>query len=288
MIFIYIFIGIVIASLIVIFIDLFFPKITRYDFTDLKVKSNLSFVVLSDLHGRKGLMSEKKSLKKIRNCKPDFILLAGDMITSRQTANYESTIAYLGQLSKIAPVFYGLGNHEQKVLFPSSRYYKEGQNYFSKLSKIKGLTILDNKSIEFENKNTSIQIHGLSLPNRFFTKNPKAQHEEPDIYKYLSQNIQSDIHILLAHHPKYIMEYISWGADYVFCGHYHGGIVRLPILGGVISPEFQLFPKYSGGDYRFGNQHGIVSRGIGIHTFPIRFLNRSQIIHVNLNTNIEK
>lgn len=284
----YIFLALILASLIVVYIDLFFPKVTSYNFKENKVESTISFVVLSDLHGRKGLMSENKSLQKIRECRPDFILLAGDMITTRQTVNYEDTISYLDHLSKIAPVFYGLGNHEQKAMVPSSKYYPEGQYYFNKLKEKSNITVLDNVSIDFESNGTLVQIHGLTLPQRFFIKNPKVIQEEPNLNDFLSQKDSQNLNILLAHHPKYMKEYVKWGADYIFCGHYHGGIVRLPFLGGVISPEFQLFPKYSGGHYLFNEQHGIVSRGIGIHTFPIRFLNRSQIIHVKLSPNVEK
>lgn len=288
MMYVYILIGLISASLIVVLIDLFFPKVTTYNFRENKVKSKISFVVLSDLHGRRRLMDENKSLRKIRECKPDFILLAGDMITTRQTANYKDTISYLEQLSKIAPIFYSLGNHEQKAIVPSSKYFQDGQSYFRKLKEKSNITVLDNECIDFACNDALVQIHGLTLSQRFFVKNPKAVQEEPDLNDFLNYRDPQKLTILLAHHPKYMQEYVKWGADYIFCGHYHGGIVRLPFLGGVISPEFQLFPKYSGGHYLFNEQHGIVSRGIGIHTFPIRFLNRSQIIHVKLNPNIEK
>ena len=65
-------------------------------------------------------------------------------------------------------------------------------------------------------------------------------------------------------------------------GHLHGGIVRLPKLGGVISPQFRLFPKYDGGDYLIGGRHMIVSRGLGSHTVNIRIMNRPELIVVKL------
>ena len=49
--------------------------------------------------------------------------------------------------------------------------------------------------------------------------------------------------ILMAHHPLYAETYWKWGADLVLSGHLHGGIARLPLLGGVISPQFRLFPR---------------------------------------------
>ena len=288
MIYVAILAGVVLACLFVLLIDLFFPKITKYEFSEAKIHDALSMIVLSDLHGRTVLMSERKSIRRIRECKPDLILLAGDMITTRQIHNYESTCNYLEQLSKIAPVYYSLGNHEQKALISTSKYYENGQFYLNKLKDNPSIQILDNQTALVKIKNSVIHIHGLSLPTKFFIKKPKNSQPLPDISQFLGESTHQDFNILLAHHPKYMKQYVEWGADYIFAGHYHGGILRLPFFGGVISPEFQLFPKYSGGDYHFGTQHGIVSRGIGIHTFPVRFLNRSQIIHVKLVPCIEK
>ena len=145
MIYIAILAGVVLTGLLIMFIDLFFPKITKYEFSEEKIKDELSMIVLSDLHGRAMLMSDQKSIRKIRDCKPDFILLAGDMITTRQTHNYESTCNYLNQLSEIAPIYYSLGNHEQKALFPSSKYYNDGQYYINKLEENPSIQILDNQ-----------------------------------------------------------------------------------------------------------------------------------------------
>ena len=55
--------------------------------------------------------------------------------------------------------------------------------------------------------------------------------------------------ILLAHNPLWAKAYADWGADLVFSGHVHGGIIRLPFFGGILSPERRFFPKYSAGVY---------------------------------------
>ncbi len=72
--------------------------------------------------------------------------------------------------------------------------------------------------------------------------------------------------------------YLSWGADLVLSGHLHGGIVRIPGFRGVISPGFELFPKYSGGCCREGSQTAVVSRGLGSHTIPVRLFNEAELI----------
>ena len=67
-------------------------------------------------------------------------------------------------------------------------------------------------------------------------------------------------HILLAHNPFYMEAYKEWGADLILSGHLHGGCVRLPGIGGVITPQAFLFPKYSGEMTVEGEQTIIVSQ----------------------------
>ena len=92
----------------------------------------------------------------------------------------------------------------------------------------------------------------------------------------------SKYQILLAHNPIYTDTYLDWGADLVLSGHLHGGIVRLPGLGGMITPQFRLFPKYSGELTVKDQQSVVVSKGLGTHTIKIRFLNPAEIVVLHL------
>ena len=83
-----------------------------------------------------------------------------------------------------------------------------------------------------------------------------------------------EFQILIAHNPQYFDEYAKWGADLTVSGHVHGGIVRLPFIGGVISPAIALFPKYDGGHYEIDKKHLILSRGLGTQ---VRMFNPCEI-----------
>ena len=65
-------------------------------------------------------------------------------------------------------------------------------------------------------------------------------------------------------------------------GHLRGGIVRLPGIGGVITPQAFLFPKYSGEMTVEGEQAVIVSKGLGTHTIDIRLFNMPEVVLVTL------
>ena len=92
-------------------------------------------------------------------------------------------------------------------------------------------------------------------------------------------NLEDFIRLDRAKHPE---TYAKWGADLTLSGHLHGGIMRLPILGGVIAPSYHLFPKYDAGLFRIGNQKMIVSVGLGSHSIKIRLFNPPKIDVITL------
>ena len=67
-------------------------------------------------------------------------------------------------------------------------------------------------------------------------------------------------------------------------GHVHGGLIRLPLLGPVLSPDYTFFPKYSQGIYKKNNTQMIVSRGLGFsRRLPFRIFNNGEVVIINLN-----
>ena len=76
---------------------------------------------------------------------------------------------------------------------------------------------------------------------------------------------------------------MNWGSDLIFAGHMHGGIIRLPFLGGVLSPERDYFPEYDGGKYELENSTMVVGRGLGNYTINLRIFNRPELMVVTLD-----
>ena len=62
----------------------------------------------------------------------------------------------------------------------------------------------------------------------------------------------------------------------------HGGIVRLPFLGGVAGTNFALFPEYDAGLFETGSYKLYISRGLG-NSVPLpRFLNTPELVSITL------
>ena len=89
---------------------------------------------------------------------------------------------------------------------------------------------------------------------------------------------KAGIHILLAHNPKYGNTYLSWGADLILSGHYHGGILRFNENHGLTCPQYLLFPPYCCGRFQSGRSTMIISAGLGEHTIPIRLHNPRELL----------
>lgn len=106
----------------------------------------------------------------------------------------------------------------------------------------------------------------------------QPQHQK----SHQQENRTESYKILLAHNPAYVDAYKKWGADLILCGHLHGGIVRVPGIGCIITPQFFLLPKYSGELTQEGDQTIVVSRGLGTHTVNLRLFNTSEVISLKL------
>ena len=139
--------------------------------------------------------------------------------------------------------------------------------------------MLDNFTTLLDDK---IKISGLTLNREFYHRIKKVSSQNMEVESSIGSSDIDDFHILLAHNPDFFEKYDSWGADLTLAGHLHGGIMKLPFLGGVISSSFQLFPRYDGGKYDGKNGIMIVSRGLGAHTIPIRIFNPCELVCIDL------
>lgn len=255
--------------------------VTEYEISSPKISREQRIMVLADLHGFEYGKNNEKLITKIREYEPGMILIAGDMIVSKYPKTYQTALKTLKQLTAIAPVYYGFGNHE-------SRGDKKGlvvSKAFSEyLKKAKNLSVvfLRNQSHTVESLGDRLRIGGLEISLDYYEKRQEIPLPKKYVRKQLGTASGEVFQILLAHNPLYSENYAAWGADLTFCGHNHGGLVRFPGKGSLISPQLTFFPKYDGGLYEISGKHVIVSRGLGTHTFHIRVFNRAELVAVRL------
>jgi len=181
-------------------------------------------------------------------------------------------------LSKEYPISYSFGNHEYRLgLYPET--YGDMWDVFWNRMKETSVTFLRNEKADLHD---NIAVYGLEIDREYYKRFKKLELEDKYVEKLLGKPDTEKFTILLAHNPDYFENYAEWGADLVCAGHVHGGIANLPILGGVISPIFRLFPKYDGGEFKKDGSTMILSRGLGTHTIHIRFLNPAELIVLDI------
>lgn len=183
------------------------------------------------------------------------------------------------QLTAIAPVYFSNGNHESRLEDPEHKNHASYQQLKMRMTEL-GVHILNNEREIVKAGEDELVILGLELPLPYYKKGVDTPLAPGELSRCLGRPDVSRYQILLAHTPKYVPEYFAWGADLSLSGHYHGGLVCIPGIGSVISPQFELFPKHSFGRFDEGGQTALVSRGMGTHTFHIRIFNRSELLVV--------
>lgn len=244
----------------------------------------LKIVFLSDLHNREYGEKNAKLVEDIRRQHPDLILCTGDMLVGKVGTSFENAATFMKQLPEIAPVYYASGNHEQRMKEYPDKYGEAYREYKKELEDA-GVHYLENEQAQIDWNGKKVVIHGLEIPVDCYGKLHRHILEKEEITERLGAPAQDAYHVLLAHNPEFTEVYKEWGADLILSGHLHGGIVRLPFVGGVVSPRFGLFPKYSGDCYKDEDATVVVSKGLGTHTVNIRLWNPAELIVLHVGGN---
>ncbi len=243
--------------------------VSRYEISNPKIPSEFGgfrIVQLSDVHNKDfgGKLSEK-----VKSLAPDIIVITGDLIDSRKT-DVSVAEKLIKELKPIAPVYYITGNHESRI-----------GEYFGlrKVLEENGVEILDGKTVAIEKNNAEITLTGIDDAT-FFGSGELS--EKVTVFarelKGLAKEKGENFGILLSHRPELIDIYADCGFDLAFTGHAHGGQIRLPFVGGILTPNQGFFPEYDAGKYEKNGTAMLVSRGLGNSLFPFRVGNRPDIV----------
>lgn len=237
-------------------------------------------VFLSDLHNLSYGENNSRLLSEIRNEKPELVLVGGDMLTAVEPPKMDAAISLMDELTRKYPVFAANGNHEYRMKIYPNKYGDFYEKYSRRIRSL-GVHLLENSGKHVEIHGLKMRIWGYEVPAEYFRRGSRKMLSAKEIEDTLGSPWEDSFHILLAHHPAYFDAYAQWGADLTLSGHLHGGIMRLPFFGGVISPQFHLFPKYDKGLYKENGKKLIVSAGLGCHTIPIRINNPAELVVID-------
>lgn len=252
-----------------------------------KLKKDRSLIFLSDLHNNEFGRDNIELVEAIHRLRPDAILSGGDMMVCKGEQDVKVPLKLFRQLAACYPVYCGNGNHENRMVWERGIYGSLYQEYRDAMISM-GVRYLEDSTAAL---GEDILITGVDLDACFYRK---ALYEKVPVMPggYLDHKLgrgpakkdHGRYSILLAHSPLYFDSYAGWGADLTLAGHFHGGTVRIPGIGGVMTPQYQFFLPWCAGDFEENGKRMIVSRGLGTHSINIRLNNKPQLILIRLRS----
>ena len=246
-------------------------EISRYEVASQKLPESFDgfkIVQLSDLHGAEFGEDGMALVDKVGSLEPDMIALTGDFVTDEGDLAAVEKLA--ARLVKLCPVNFISGNHE----FGSGLAVKV-RNILERA----GVKYLSNEYLTISRGEDEILLGGVEDPLAY------ADMLSPDeLAQKMNDAAPDAFKILLGHRNYWMTEYPELPVDLIFCGHAHGGLIRIPGVGGLIGTDRRLFPDFDAGQFNNGRYTLIVSRGLG-NSVPIpRIFNRPEIVCVELSS----
>lgn len=251
-------------------------QVSSYDIVDSKIPKEFNeykIIQISDFHNTKSKKLTDDLVNEIKKQKPNIIVITGDFIDSKKT-DIDISISFIKRIKDISPIYFITGNHEASI--------SDYETLKTKLKK-ENVIILDNKNEVLEIANSKINLIGVNDPNMSY--HPEATDSDKISSELSEANYdKNNYSILLSHRPELFNTYVDNELDLVLTGHAHGGQIRIPIIGGLVSPNQGFLPKYTSGIFKKDNTSMIVSRGIGNSIIPFRINNRPELVIVQLKT----
>ena len=251
--------------------------VTKYRIVS-DVSEPLRIVQLTDLHSvvYGGDNSELATL--VAEQEPDLIFLTGDMLSGSDNGP-EVVCALIPQLTSIAPVYYGYGNHE-------IQWENRTGKLLEPMLTEAGATVVNCSYVDVTLKGQALRIggyYGYWRQPHMFRVTPEQKEAEFAFFEAYEDTDR--LKLLLCHIPT---TWLDWGyidkfpVDVVFSGHYHGGQIRIPGIGGLYAPYVGWFPEYTRGLYEGKYASCVLSAGVDTENWLPRINNLPEIVVLDM------
>ncbi len=237
-------------------------EVTRIRLTSPKIKpesGTIRLVHLSDLHSEKNPLNETRTAELVRGLRPDIVAITGDFLNDE--AGLPVARELIGAVKAPFGVFLVRGNMDIGMVAPDA---------FEGLDAV----VLDKQARRLSIRGTPLRISGLSVG------------QEPYFDRFFSGlGARGDYEVFLFHYTDLAAKAAAAGADLYLAGHTHGGQVRLPFYGALVTLA-KLGKRFEAGLYRLGGMALYVNRGLGMEggsSLRVRFLCRPEITLLELS-----
>ena len=209
----------------------------------------LRLLHIGDIHVERITEREKQLNALIAEIQPDVIVFSGDFVNLSYTIDKQAETDIRNVIRAWrAPlgVFCVPGTPQVEPLPRVKKF----------VSRLKNLTLLLNTWVTVPTTAGDLHILGLI-----------TTHDLPTDRAALAKAMQTappdGIKLLLTHSPDIAPEAAAAGFDLYLCGHTHGGQLRLPLIGALLTAS-QLGKRFEMGRYAVGKMMLYVTRGVGM------------------------
>jgi hypothetical protein len=209
----------------------------------------LRIVHLSDLHltGKVGIEFFQRTISWCNNWEPDLVMLSGDVVDKRKCLTWLTDT--LGLAKARLGRFYVLGNHDRRI---------KPEADLRRAIEATGFEPLNGRWRKLVIAGGCLWLCGNELP--WYRGAENLVPEPPDE--------RAAPRILLAHTPDLYCWAERRNFDLMLAGHCHGGQIRLPFIGPIISPS-RHGVRFASGTFEFDRLTLRVTRGLSADD-PIR------------------
>lgn len=241
------------------------------------IETDTKVVMLSDLHSCQYGKNNRRLLQAIRREEPAAIFCVGDMVNAgADDTEIQQLISFVSDLQEIAQVYYSLGNTELQNMMDG------GADVLRLVRSVGAVALLDDY-VETEIGGNRVNV-GFTMGHYNYTRSQWAN--PPDYAMEYAVGADGTPAIVLRHMPEsfFLDIHDKWTGDLYLCGHTHGGLWRIPGIGGVYAPTQRYFPKYDRGYFTFddGKYQMIINPGFGGHEWIPRIFNLPEVSVITL------
>ena len=254
-------------------------SVEAYEISTARKAEGVQIALISDLHGQEFGEGNERLERKLAGQAPDLICVVGDMFEADASEDEIADFAaLLRELVEIAPVFVSYGNTEIAYEAANGAQWRQA-------AENAGATVLEEDYVDLEINGQALRIGGI-FGYAFRNAQNEAAWKASETYQFLSNFTETDAYkILLCHRPDSFIfgeAYNNWAVDLVLCGHTHGGLCRLPFVGGLYAPEQGWLPQYDKGLFTLGEIKMVITSGLSGYGWIPRVLNLPEITMIQL------
>ncbi len=227
----------------------------------------LRLLQLSDLHVERVTPRERTLLRLVEDLAPDVIVITGDYLNlsyvhdPQAQADAHDLLARLCEIAR-GPIYAITGS-------PPVDFHNVVPAIFRDLP----ITWLMDAIEEVHINGHTVRLVGVRCTR-------ERSRDVPRLRGLLDGSSEHPFTLLLYHSPDLMPEAVELGVDLYLCGHTHGGQIRLPFFGAIITSS-DFWKRYEMGRYEEGKTTLYVSRGLGMEGFGApraRFLAPPEIV----------